>query len=142
LNTSILDTSDCQQTWYKLNGEKEQRKIYEMCLKRGKYDVFSNSCCPCISYSKCTCNTNVSVVMPGTVAQYCVNYTVKNTQKDDTSEYQLLNNSIEFFLSKASNNLSEYQVAIRRVLSATFAHQSNNIVGPAMASYFKVSFFS
>jgi Helitron helicase-like domain at N-terminus len=132
--TRIVQASPTKQAWYLWNGQRKDRHVREVCLKRGKYDIFQNTCCPHISYSKLACNTNVSFVMPGALAQYCVNYTTKNTQKDDTKEYEGVRNAADRILSKVQNSDTPSGVAIRRLLAATYTHQSNNVLGAAMDS--------
>ena len=67
--------------WYDWNGKYDFRHIMEMCLKRKEYDAFQNVYCPAISYSKLTCNTNISFIIPGPIGGYCFNYSLKQTQK-------------------------------------------------------------
>jgi PIF1-like helicase/Helitron helicase-like domain at N-terminus len=133
--STLEKSSEATYNWYKWNGELQQRSTYEICMQRNTLDVFVNACFPHISYSKMCCNTNIAVVIPGLIAQYLVNYTVKNTQKDDVAQYELLKDAVQKVLAKFSEGDSEFQIAIRRLLSATYAHQSVNIVGAAMAAY-------
>jgi hypothetical protein len=60
---------------------------------------------------------------------------MKNTQPDEVREYDLVQNACEKILSKVLDTDTPRSVAMRRLLSTTFTHQSNNIVGAAMASY-------
>jgi Helitron helicase-like domain at N-terminus len=133
--STLEKTSELTYHWYKWSGELEHRPIYEISKQRNELDVFINASFPHIAYSKMCCNTNVALVLPGLIAQYLVNYTVKNTQKDDVAQYELLKDAVQKVLAKFSEGDSEIQVAIKRLLSATYAHQSVNIVGAAMASY-------
>ena len=134
--TTIQNASRQSILWYKWDGSNEKRYIKEVCLKRSNYDAFQNVYCPQISYSKLTCNTNISFVMPGPIAQYCVNYTVKGTQKQDSEEYELVKRAIEKILSKpATSYESDKRIAQRRILASSFVHQSNNIVGATLASF-------
>jgi hypothetical protein len=75
------------------------------------------------------------VLLPGPVAQYCVSYTMKNTQQEDTLQYELVRAATEKMLCKVKVNDTCHSVALRRLIGTSFAHQSNNIVGAAMASY-------
>jgi Helitron helicase-like domain at N-terminus/PIF1-like helicase len=133
--TVIQVTSPIKQPWYLWNGNNRQRLIKEINVKRSEYDIFQNNCCPQISYSNLACNTNLHFILPGPVAHYCIGYTMKNTQKDDTKEYESVRLVSEKILSKVKEDDTCEGVAFRRLLATTFAHQSNNVVGAAMASY-------
>jgi hypothetical protein len=77
-------------SWYLWTGECKERYIKEICIKGHAYDAYQNVYCPRISNSKLTCNTNISCAMPGPIAQYCVTYTTKGTQKDDVDDMNML----------------------------------------------------
>jgi Helitron helicase-like domain at N-terminus/PIF1-like helicase len=130
--TILQNVTSDKQPWYLWNGTTSYRHIKEICPRRTEYNLFQNVCCPHISYS---CNTNISFLLPGPVAQYCVSYTMKNTQKEETQEYELVRAAIEKILSKTKDDDTSGSIAIRRLMRTTFAHQSNNIVGAPMASY-------
>lgn len=133
--TTIQDVNSDTYPWYSWEGILTQRHIKEISVKRSVYDNFQNVCCPHISYSKFTCNTNLSFLLPGPVAQYCVSYTMKNTQKEETEEYELVRSATEKILSKTKTDDTYQSTAIRRLIGTSFAHQSNNVVGAQMASY-------
>jgi Helitron helicase-like domain at N-terminus/PIF1-like helicase len=133
--TMFIETQTIKQPWYSWNGLNHPRSVLELNLKRSEYDIFQNVCCPQIAYSKFTCNNNLAFLLPGPIAQYCTSYTMKNTQPDEVREYDLVQNACEKILSKSLDTDTPRSVAMRRLLSTTFKHQSNNIVGAAMASY-------
>jgi hypothetical protein len=133
--TIIQNASEAVVSWYCWDGSKSNRFIKEVCPRRGKYDVFQNICCPAISHSKLTCNTNVTVVMPGPVGQYSFKYNLKGTQKEDTKEYGAVKEAMQKVLSKLRTYDSEKSEAAKRILAASFAHQRTNVVGAAMASF-------
>ena len=135
LKTTIQDSNTNKTPWFLWSGKKELREIKELYVRRSEYNLFQNICCPQISYSKLTCNTNISFLLPGPVAQYCVGYTMKNTQDDELQEYELVPAASEKILSKVKDDDTSRRVAIRRLIGTSFVHQSNNIVGAAMASY-------
>ena len=135
LCTVIQDSSTTQHPWYLWDGQKTMRHVKEVIPKRSKYNMFQNVCCPHISYSKFTCNTNLSFLLPGPVAKYCVGYTMKNTQDEEIQEYELVRAAAEKILSNVKNDDTIRSVALRRLLGTSFAHQANNIVGAPMASY-------
>jgi hypothetical protein len=133
--TIFLETQTMKQPWYSWKGVNHPRSVLELNLKRSEYDIFQNVSCPAITYSKFTCNNNIAFLLPGPIAQYCTSYTMKNTQPDEVREYDLVQNACEKILSKVLDTDTPRSVAMRRLLSTTFTHQSNNIVGAAMASY-------
>jgi Helitron helicase-like domain at N-terminus/PIF1-like helicase len=133
--TVIIEVETAPQPWYLWTGEKTERPIMELNMKRSQYDMFQNICCPYIAYSKFTCNNNLSFVLPGPIAQYCTSYIVKNTQKDEVKAYEAVRTAADKMLSVAKENETPRNVALRRLLSSSFTHQSENIVGAAMASY-------
>ena len=133
--TIIQNASAAVVSWYAWDGSKTDRFIKEVCPRRGKYDVFQNICCPAISHSKLTCNTNITVVMPGPVGQYSFKYNLKGTQKEDTKEYSAVKEAMQKVLSKLRTYNCEKSEAVKRVLAASFAHQRTNVVGAAMASF-------
>jgi len=53
----------------------------------------------------------------------------------DTQEYQRVAEATQKVLSKLRSHQSDRSEAVKRLLSASFAHQKVNIVGGAMASY-------
>jgi hypothetical protein len=134
-STVIQNASDTLMSWYDWKGENELRHIKEVCPKRGIYDGFQNVCCPAVSYSKLTCNTNIAGVMPGPIGQYSFKYALKGTQKEDTEEYGHVKAAMQKVLSKIRASDSQRSEAVKRLLAASFAHQKTNVVGAAMASY-------
>ena len=133
--TIIQNASKKTIPWYMWTGVCVLRYIKEICIARHAYDAFQNIYCMVISYSKLTCNTNLSLVMPGPIAQYCVSYTTKGTQKDDTEAYE----NVKLVSEKMCTALRKYDTdsseAIRRLLATSFAHQSTNVIGPSLASF-------
>lgn len=85
--TVVQNASNEKVKWFLWDGSCEERYIKEVCLKRQAYDAFQNVSCPAISHSKLTCNTNISLIMPGPIGQYAFKYTLKGTQEEDTEEY-------------------------------------------------------
>jgi Helitron helicase-like domain at N-terminus/PIF1-like helicase len=133
--TIIQNASENSINWYLWNGDHEERFIKEICVKRQAYDAFQNVSCPAISYSKLTCNTNISFVMPGPIAQYCVSYTLKGTQQSDTEEYELVRSASNKVLTQMEKYEGDASQAVRMLLASSFAHQSASVVGAAMAAY-------
>ena len=112
-----------------------RRHIKEVCICRHAYDAYQNVSCPAISQSKLTCNTNITAIMPGPAGQYAFKYHLKGTQKDDTGEYERVASATRKVLSSVRAHQSDGSEAVRRLLSASFAHQKTNVIGGAMASY-------
>ena len=73
--------------------------------------------------------------MPGPYSQYVFKYSHKGTQKEDSQTYDKVFTVIEKILSQPEDTRSPRSEAYRRVLSAAFAHQNNNVVGATMASF-------
>ena len=82
-------------------------------IARGRYDIFQNICCPSISESKLCCNTNVSVVLPGPIAQYTFKYNLKPNQQEDTEEYQKVAETTRKLLSKPRVHEKDQSEAMR-----------------------------
>jgi len=121
--------------WYSWHGAWSDRHAKEVCICRNVYDLFQNVCCPAISYSKLTCNTNVAALMPGPVAQYTLKSQLKDTQEGDAAEYSRVAEASRKVLSGARKHQSDQSEACRRLLMASFSHQKTNVVGTAMASF-------
>jgi hypothetical protein len=73
--------------------------------------------------------------MPGPVGQYSFKYNLKGTQQEDTEAYGGVKEAMQKVLSKLRTYQSDRSEAVKRLLSASFAHQRTNVVGAAMASY-------
>jgi hypothetical protein len=133
--TIVQNASQSPVNWYLWDGTHEKRFIKEVCVKRQAYDAFQNVSCHAISHSKLTCNTNISLIMPGPVGQYVFKYNMKDTQEDDTEEYERVAQATQRVLSKHRAYDSDRSEGVKRLLAASFAHQKTNVVGGAMASY-------
>jgi hypothetical protein len=75
--------------------------------------------------------------MPGPMGFYIFKYHIKGTQEEDTEEYSHVKEGTQKALALSLESLgdSEHSVAMRRLLSTSFAHQKTNIVGAPMASF-------
>ena len=133
--TMVQNASTDTVKWYFWDGGFSERNIKEICVKRHTYDAFQNVCCPAVSHSKLTCNSNISALMPGPVGQYTVKYNFKDTNKDDTEPYSGVSKATQRALTAAQMYESPRSESIRRLLSASFAHQKNNVLHGTMASY-------
>ena len=135
-NTAIDNVDeDLQQRWYSWRGTFKERFAKEITIKRRKYDQYQNISCPAISLSKLTCNTNIQAILPGAVAQYCLKYTLKDTQEEDTAPYKNVLIATKKIIEKLHETDSAKQKALRNLLAASFAHNKTNIIGTTMASY-------
>ena len=135
-NTAIDNVDeDLQQRWYSWRGTFKERFAKEITIKRRKYDQYQNISCPAISLSKLTCNTNIQAILPGAVAQYCLKYTLKDTQEEDTAPYKNVLIATKKIIEKLHDTDSAKQKALRNLLAASFAHNKTNIIGTTMASY-------
>jgi hypothetical protein len=133
--TCVQNASEAPVKWFLWDGTYEERFIKEVCVGRLAYDAFQNVSCHAISHSKLSCNTNIAMIMPGPIAQYAFKYNLKGTQEDDTEEYVRVAEATQRVLSKIRTSQSDRSEAVKRILSASFAHQKTNVVGGAMASY-------
>ena len=121
--------------WYKWDGSYECCNVMEIVPKRNVYDAFQNVSIRCWNRTKFACNTNLMLLMPGPYSQYVFKYSHKVTQKEDSQTYDKVFTVIEKILSQPEETCSSRSEAYRRVLSAAFAHQNNNVVGATMASF-------
>ena len=134
-STVIQDACPKPISWFMWNGECIPRYIKEVSLQRHPYDAFQNNCCEIVSCSQISCNSNLSLCMPGPVAQYCVTYTTKGTQKDDTEAYEHVKQAGEKVLSTIRKHEDDNAEAIRRLLAMSFSHQISNVAGGSLASF-------
>jgi hypothetical protein len=134
--TIVQNVSNEKVKWFLWDGSWEERYIKEVCLKRQAYDAFQNVSCPAISQSKLTCNTNISLIMPGPIGQYAFKYTLKGTQEEDTEEYGHVVQATQKVLSKLRLHESNQPEAMRRLLGALFAHQKEISQETNRGSYF------
>ena len=119
--------------WFHWNGEKQEQPLVQIQPRRSKYDLFQNVSCRGISESKFACNSNVSAITDGPVAQYVFKYEFKNTQGEDTAEY----GEVEYNIKKNSGRVhsNDRSEALRLMCRATFAHNKTNVISPPFASY-------
>lgn len=85
--TIVQNASEHPIKWFAWDGSYNERFIKEICLQQHQYDAFQNVCCPAVSHSKLTCNSNIAALMPGPIGQYTFKYNLKDTQKDDQEVY-------------------------------------------------------
>ena len=135
-STTIQDASETTVSWYLWTGECLQRYIKEVNIQRNPLDAFQNVYCKIISESaKIPCNSNLLFVMPGPIAQYCVTYTTKGTQKDDTEAYEHVKHATEKALSSLRKHEGDTAEAVRRILATSFSHQVSNVAGTSLAAF-------
>ena len=120
--------------WYLWNGSVRSQPIAQIVPKRRKYDLFQNVSCPAISYSKFSCNNNVSPILDGPIGQYQHKYQEKETQKEDTAEYSEVEALIRNFDCERKHEADRPE-ALRRICRAAFAHNKKNVISPCFASY-------
>ena len=132
--TTVEDATDKPLRWYNWNGTYTERNIKELVMKRNDMDAFQNESCKAVTLSQLACNTNLSLIAPGPVAAYIFKYQLKDTQKDDTKDYERVSETTEKTLEQRKHECDRPE-ALRRVLAASFAHQKKGIIGSAMAAY-------
>jgi hypothetical protein len=129
-----VEFSEEEYDWFSYRGSSKKRRMMDVVLKRGTFDVCSNTYCPAISNSKAACNTNVSGIVNGVQAFYMCKYASKNTQKEDCSDYEFMNRYVTKRLSK-TNFETPGSEALSRVVGACLAHNSRNVISATMAKY-------
>ena len=135
LLTSIENATSEEKSWYTFYGERNDKHIKEVCMKRHSFDIFQNNSCPTISHSKFSCNSNITLVMPGPIGQYVFKYVTKDTQADDVESCDNIVQAVKKNLSKDFQDRTESSKAIGLILSATHANGKNNVVSGTMAMY-------
>ena len=120
--------------WCMWNGSVRNQPIAQVVPKRRKYDLFQNVSCPAISYSKFSCNNNVSTILDGPIGQYQHKYQEKETQKEDSAEYKEVENLIRNTDMERKHD-SDRSEALRHICRASFAHNKKNVISPCFASY-------
>ena len=133
--TVVQNASSDPVKWYYWDGSFSERHTQEICVERHPYDAFQNVCCPAISHSKLTCNSNIAGLMPGPVGQYTFKYNMKNTQEQDTERYRRVSAATKSALGRARTSDSNRSESIKRLLSASHAHQKKNVLHGTMASF-------
>ena len=133
--TKIINSTRKKQSWFTWKGTRLERYIKEAIRQRSKYDVFQNISCKSVSYSKLTCNSNLTLVMEGPVGMYNTKYNIKNTQVDERKAFEDVSKALERTLQSERKYEKDFSEAMRRLLSACFAHQKSSIVGGSMCSF-------
>ena len=132
-NALVRYIKDGGVRWFSWNGSEYLQPLVEFLPKRNCYDLFQNVCCPAISHSKLTCNSNIALITDGPLSQYQFKYQLKKTQKEDTMDYEDCLQSM-----KSMNGRSHDQdkpEAVRVICRAAFAHNKTNVCAATMASY-------
>ena len=111
--------------------------VERLLAKHDTFDLFQNVCCVPISESKMACNSNVSFLFPGPYLFYTTKYHQKKTQKEDQAEFEAVKQTTQKMLSEGSKHEHPRSEAIRRILCASFAHNSDNVIGCPMAARLK-----
>jgi hypothetical protein len=149
---TCVDEIGITNLWCKWDGSREDRRLYEVKVKRNELDAFMNTSCMPISTSKLTCNTNITPVTEGPIAIYISKYATKKTQEDDGEEYNRVAEETRKMLSQesirhaqqneeAAMNGEEFAVecerkkAMRRLLRGAFAASGTDVVSAPMAAY-------
>ena len=125
-------------TWYTWNGVDKKKHITEIAPRRAPLDELQNVSLPAISESKLTCNSNISLHSAGAIVFYVTKYITKWNQDDDTRDYNKVIETIQRMLSDTDSERAhndDRKEAQRRILRASFAHNSTNVMGAPMASW-------
>lgn len=119
---------------YLFTGRPRKRRIVELHPKRGEFEVTMNSYSPIISGSTIACNSNVQYIADGVQAFYITKYASKDTQKEDSNPYENVLKFVQkrLLTTKFDSPRSE---CMSRILGASLAHGSHNIISATMAKY-------
>ena len=135
---TTVNSVETDVLWYSWNGSKTKRNIIEILPKRAKFDEYQNVSCPAISESKMTCNTNIATLTMGPIVMYITKYHTKGNQKEETEEYNRACKATRDMLTNEETTRKhdiDRREAKRRILNASYAHNSVNIVGGPLASW-------
>jgi hypothetical protein len=94
-----------------------------------------NKYCPIVSKTKLTCNSNVSVIVNGVQAFYISKYASKDTQEEDSGEYEPMTRYVEKHLLNTKFPDSNVSESMSRVIGACLAHNSKNVISATMAKF-------
>ena len=72
--------------------------------------------------------------MPGPGPMYCTKYLTKSNQRDDEYNYRTTAEYMRRRLSEKRKE-TEFGEGLSRIISASFVHNSKNVIGPALARY-------
>jgi hypothetical protein len=130
-----IEIPDEEQDWFSIRGVCCKRRIVEIVPQRGKFDVCMNNYCPIVSETKLACNSNVSVIVNGVQAFYISKYASKDTQEEDTGEYEPMIRYVKERLLNTKFPDSNVSESMSRVIGACLAHNSKNVISATMAKF-------
>jgi len=73
--------------------------------------------------------------MPGPIGGCTFKCLLKQTQEEDTEEHDRVKRMTTRIISKERKHVDDLSESLRRLLAGSHAHQTNNILGAAMASF-------
>jgi hypothetical protein len=121
--------------YFMWTGEACQIPWFRLKPKRMMYDLFQNQSCKCISESKISGNSNCTMLMPGPVFCYTCKYPFKKNQAEEQQPYKKVVSTTKKMLLEGRKHEGNRSEAMRRILRATFQHNTENVVGAAMAAF-------
>ena len=121
--------------WYLWNGDFKEQPLMAVCPKRAKYDLFQNVACDAVSFSKLSCNNNLSVVVDGPIGMYQYKYKSKDQHGEETAEYKDVEGAVKCFAGEVRKHPLDRSEALRRICYAAFAHNRKNVVSASMAAF-------
>ena len=130
----ITSDEKSKTMWHLFNGTVEQGDVLSVEQKQSMYNVFANTYCLLISHSLLACNLNVQILFPGPVSVYITKYLKKPTQDEDTGEYSKTMDRMQRRLTE-QRKVDDLSEGISRVITASFIHNSYNVVSSPMARY-------
>ena len=129
--TSIVPRGESMK-WYNWNGSCTTRTLFDINLKRGVFDVFSNTYCKPISNSNLMCNSNVQLLMPGPHVLYVTKYASKGNAYEESEDFEYTSKKMETRLLERRRE-SDFSEGFNRVITAMFIHTSGQVIGPSPA---------
>ena len=120
--------------WFTWNGTKQTYKQYEIESQRNDFDVMVNPHCRAISASNIATNSNCRYLSDARAVCYTTNYSTKANQDEEESEYKKV---LQFTQKRMYEQryTTEFSESLSRLLGASFAHSSNNVISAWMAKY-------
>ena len=120
--------------WHSWAGETWEQPLGQVLPKRNTCDLFQNVCCRAVSFSKFSCNSNLSVILDGPIGQYMHKYQEKQNQNEETADYKEVERSIRKMKGERIHE-DDRKEALRLTCRGAFAHNRGNVISACFASY-------
>ena len=124
-----------QGSYYLWNGECHDMFFYAMRKQRHPYDCFQNVALAALTLSRMSGNSNVMLLTFGAVIMYVCKYTFKSNSQEEQRDFKRVVKQSRVMLQNGRKHQPNRAEALRRVLYATYQHNTANVVGSPMAAY-------